>query len=204
MSVEYLSKAFALQGVSSTQKLVLLALADRADHEGQCWPSYDDIRKRTCLTRNAISGAIKALEESGVLERQRRFSSSTVYRITVSSTEINTTSSTEIHTTISTESRTLTVNESSIEPSVSFDEFWKEYPNKRGRAVAEAKWSKLSDAVRNKIIKDVKLRKKYDDQWVKDSGRYIPHGSTYINRRLWEDDFSAPGSTSSINYKDFM
>ena len=66
-----------------------------------------------------------------------------------------------------------------------FDEFWIEYPVKKGRAAAEAKWrTKGYDAIADRIIADVKRRRAEDRQWL---AGYAPHGSTYVNGRGWED-----------------
>ena len=66
-----------------------------------------------------------------------------------------------------------------------FDEFWAEYPVKKGRAEAESKWRARSlDAIADQIIADVRNRKQRDRQWL---DGYAPHGSTYVNGRGWED-----------------
>ena len=31
-------------------------------------------------------------------------------------------------------------------------------------------------------------KSKQSDQWTKDNGQYIPHPSTWIHQRRWEDD----------------
>lgn len=77
-----------------------------------------------------------------------------------------------------------------------FGEFWAEYPVKKGRADAEAKWrAKGYDAIADQIIADVKQRKVADRQWL---DGYAPHGSTYVNGRGWEDAIeSVRGQSSS-------
>lgn len=66
-----------------------------------------------------------------------------------------------------------------------FPEFWTVYPVKKGRADAEAKWrAKGYDAIADQIIADVKRRMVEDRQW---RDGFIPHGSTYVNGRGWED-----------------
>jgi hypothetical protein len=49
-------------------RLVMLALADRADDEGHCWPSIEDLMERTNLTRRAVQKGIAALVEHGELK----------------------------------------------------------------------------------------------------------------------------------------
>lgn len=66
-----------------------------------------------------------------------------------------------------------------------FEEFWAAYPVKKGRADALAKWKARGlDALADQIIADVQARQLRDRQW---RDGYIPHGSTYVNGRGWED-----------------
>lgn len=81
MSIDALRWAFQQQGITSSQKLVLLALADRANEADECYPSIAQIRLDTCLKVDTICGATRALEEIGLIARQRRYNNSTVYRL---------------------------------------------------------------------------------------------------------------------------
>ena len=49
-------------------RLVMLALADRADDNGLCWPSIDDLAERTKLSPRAVQKAIATLAEIGELQ----------------------------------------------------------------------------------------------------------------------------------------
>lgn len=49
-------------------RLVMLALADRADDNGCSWPSIDDLAERTKLTPRAVQKGIATLVEIGELE----------------------------------------------------------------------------------------------------------------------------------------
>lgn len=49
-------------------RLVMLALADRADDNGFAWPSVDDLAERTKLSPRAVQKAILCLVEIGELE----------------------------------------------------------------------------------------------------------------------------------------
>lgn len=81
MSIQYLSWAFDLEGLSSSEKLTLLALCDRADQNGKCWPAYTDILRRTGLNRKTLASTIRSLEEKGLIEKGKRQGRSTVYSI---------------------------------------------------------------------------------------------------------------------------
>lgn len=89
MSIEHLSWAFDLEGLSSSEKLTLLALCDRADQNGKCWPAYTDILRRTGLNRKTLASTIRSLEDKGLIEKGKRHGRSTVYSI-LSSTDIGT------------------------------------------------------------------------------------------------------------------
>lgn len=72
MSVQAITAAFAVQGVSPSEKLLLLALANYADADGECWPSQTTLTFDTGLSERTIRTALASLEASGLLSRQRR------------------------------------------------------------------------------------------------------------------------------------
>lgn len=49
-------------------KLVLLALADVANHEGECWPSVGTLGEMTSLSQSAIKTHLRALEAVGIIK----------------------------------------------------------------------------------------------------------------------------------------
>jgi len=124
MSIEAINWALNhVTNVTSTQKAVLIALADRADAQGRCFPSYEDIMTRSCASRNAVSRALASLVELGLIAKEPRFNKSTIYTLSLgstqmntsaSSTELNTGSSTQLKTASSTQMNTLTT----IEPPI--------------------------------------------------------------------------------------
>lgn len=82
-----------------------------------------------------------------------------------------------------------------------FAEFWEAYPEKKGKAEAEKSWRRHGlDAIADQIIADVKARKAGDRQWLEG---YVPHGSTYVNQRGWEDAITPPRKgTKGVNAAD--
>lgn len=194
MSIEAINWALnRVVGISSTQKAILVALADRADAEGCCFPSYQDICARSCATRNAVANALKTFEELGLVSRERRFSKSTVYRLLIS-TEIRTSGSSSIEndTIISTENdtisstvnRTLTTTITTKEPSYMsrWSEFWKKYPSSKNKKKSESIFRNLS-------VKDQKAAiAALDGYEFSSDKRYIPMASTWLNGRRWEDE----------------
>ena len=69
-----------------------------------------------------------------------------------------------------------------------FNQFWGAYPNRKGKAQAFKAWRKLSLPDRDAALRDVPERLRRDREWIKDGGQYIPHASTYLNQRRWDDD----------------
>ena len=53
--------------MSSTQKAVLMCIADHANDQGLAWPSIPGICEWTCLSRTAVIEAMKWLENQGCL-----------------------------------------------------------------------------------------------------------------------------------------
>lgn len=69
-----------------------------------------------------------------------------------------------------------------------FELFWREYPNKKGKAVAWRKWKRDKlDRQSGEIMRSLAEHKVSVD-WIKDNGQYIPHGSTWINQERWKDE----------------
>lgn len=70
-----------------------------------------------------------------------------------------------------------------------FADFWEQYPRKVSKAEAEKAFAKLRpDAELLVMILEGLDRSKNSDQWAKDGGQFIPHASTWLNKRRWEDE----------------
>lgn len=67
MSNKYLTWAFAVKGVSPSEKLVLIKLADQSNDDGKCWPSQSSIADDCCLSRETVNRALKKLAEAGLV-----------------------------------------------------------------------------------------------------------------------------------------
>ena len=65
--------------LTSTDKLVMLALADNASDEGFCWPSIETIRHKTCLSERPIQKAIRRLQNLGLVKIQAKVGRSNTY-----------------------------------------------------------------------------------------------------------------------------
>jgi phage replication O-like protein O len=70
-----------------------------------------------------------------------------------------------------------------------FLKFWETYPKKVGKGNAERVFLKLSpnDSLFSIIINAVISQSK-SEQWQSDGGKYIPHPTTWLNGKRWEDE----------------
>ena len=76
--------------------------------------------------------------------------------------------------------------------TAAFSEFWSKYPRGEGKAEAFKAWQKLKpDAELIGRINTALERQKQSQQWKRDGGRYIPHASTWLNQRRWEDELKS-------------
>jgi hypothetical protein len=71
MANEYITWAWR-QDLPATCKIVLVAIADRADHCGHCWPSQADIARMAGQSKRSVINQINKLIELGYLSVQER------------------------------------------------------------------------------------------------------------------------------------
>lgn len=69
MSIKLMSAVWERSDISSTQKLVLLALADWANDDGLCWPSIDRLAQKTGMAGRSVQRIIRDLEQVGLVKR---------------------------------------------------------------------------------------------------------------------------------------
>ena len=72
-----------------------------------------------------------------------------------------------------------------------FNIFWSVYPKKKSKGIAEKTWVKLKKSKElpeiDIIINAVKIQKESFD-WKKEAGQFIPHPSTWLNAKGWENE----------------
>lgn len=70
-----------------------------------------------------------------------------------------------------------------------FERFWTAYPRKVSKQHALKAWVKISpdEALANSIAAALAMQKE-SIQWTKDGGQFIPHPTTWLNRKAWLDD----------------
>ncbi|EMQ3722422.1 helix-turn-helix domain-containing protein, partial [Salmonella enterica subsp. enterica serovar Lubbock] len=70
MSMNLMAKAMSIKVGNPLRKLVLIKLADNANDEGECWPSYQHIADQCEVSRSTVKSHIRALEDMGLLKRE--------------------------------------------------------------------------------------------------------------------------------------
>lgn len=68
MSIKLMSAVFENGPANSSERFVLLALANYADVNGKCWPAYATLAHNTGLSRPTVMRCVKSLTKQGYLK----------------------------------------------------------------------------------------------------------------------------------------
>ena len=154
MSHKATTWAWSMRDISSSEKLVLLALADRHNADtGDCFPSLDKIADDTCTSRDTARRATQSLEQKGLLSRVlvTDLQGRTLgyrYNLHMGDSKVlplGLQDATPEGGTVLPKPVKETRKEKPISrslPLADFDSFWKGYPRKVGRLAAEKAYVK--------------------------------------------------------------
>jgi len=73
VSITAINWVFNNSKAKGAKRLVLLALADRANDQGKCWPSYEDIARRCNMDRRYAMVCVQRLVDMGEVSISDRF-----------------------------------------------------------------------------------------------------------------------------------
>lgn len=190
--------------LTKMQLRVLIALLSfRAKNTDTVWPKRSSLAKRCGYNERTISKVTTQLVNLGWLEKTGKggYSQSCHYRITVPELDTvpeaetvpepdtSTVSKPDTSTVPEPDTRNKQTNEQTNEQTIAFEQFWSAYPNKKSKERARKVWARMSHDEKQKAFADVQARTGRDPEWRKDGGAYIPHGSTYLNNKRWEDEW---------------
>jgi hypothetical protein len=68
MTVRWIAHIFDQGPTNANERLVMLALADYANDEGECWPSIAGICRKSALKNRGVQGILRRLEAAGWIE----------------------------------------------------------------------------------------------------------------------------------------
>lgn len=71
----------------ASRRLILLALADAANDEHECWPSINTLAAKCCISRTTAEDSLRALEADGLITRVRRYNTSNTYQLNIEAIE---------------------------------------------------------------------------------------------------------------------
>jgi biotin operon repressor len=206
--------------LTSTEKLIVCNLMDRSGNNRVAWPGYDCIGKDLGLSKSAVLRAVTLLEQKGILVIERNNGLSNRYRIAtgsetlpVSKRHLNrcrnaTTASSETLPELDQLNYTQRTRptKSKIDTSKTqgegFEKFWNAYPRKTAKAAARKAWQKikLSPELLETILKAIENQRQ-SDQWIKDSGKFIPYPATWLNGQRWTDELpTTPGGEDEVDW----
>lgn len=82
-----------------------------------------------------------------------------------------------------------------------FTAFWMAYPRKEGKHDALKAWERLKPdvALVSRIMSSL-LSFCASRQWQDNGGKYIPHASTWLNKRRWEDELAPSAGVPSTTH----
>jgi hypothetical protein len=206
-----------------TGLVIFVALHHWVGRDGECWPSVKAIGALTGLSADSVRRGLRALESVGAVTVIPRYAadgdrSSNAYRLRYVNPESTPTSSQEREDPLPADSRGevepvieeeekhslahVAVSESAPTPSVAlarteepdgFEDFWRVYPRKIGKAAAAKRWARMTDQERAAAGEAIRL---HAQRWgrLRTESQFIPHAVTWLNQRRWEDDMTAEHS----------
>lgn len=80
-----------------------------------------------------------------------------------------------------------------------FRDFWQEYPRRIGKEQATKEWGKLKPEIHDKVMKSLRDHKRFT--WAGKEKKYIPHASTWLHKKRYEDEIEVDESV--IDLEDF-
>jgi DNA-binding transcriptional ArsR family regulator len=219
-------KAMKTKVGNPLRKLVLVKLADNASDQGECWPSYQHIADQCEISRSTVKVHIRELEKAGFLRREFRrrgeLNQSNVFHLALDSgssaallggaSETPPGASENPGGGAAAAPRTSHSFEPVKEPKPvgnsdqmeGFAVFWKLYPRKVQKAKAEAAWKKLEVTPEVlSIITTALARQVVSIDWLKNNGQFIPHPTSWLNGKRWEDELQPAGIAAPSRHSGF-
>lgn len=85
-----------------------------------------------------------------------------------------------------------------VDSAEMFARFWSLYPRKVGKEAARKAWDKLTltDELFEVMVQALGAQS-VNTEWTKDNGQFIPHPSTWLNGKRWEDEVPEPAPAAN-------
>ena len=172
MSFKLVAQVFDIRVGNPLRKMVLIKLADQANDDGYCWPSYETLAYSCEISRSSVINHIKWLAKNDFLWIEKRYDKdaqknlSNIYHLTLSkgkqAKDVGGVAATPVqemnhegvvqeihHPSVGDtpkpiiESISKPIIESNDWINESFEAFYESYPNKKGRGQAQKTWNNV-------------------------------------------------------------
>jgi DNA-binding transcriptional MocR family regulator len=205
-----MAMAIEAKTANSGQKLVLLMLANHCnDHTRQCNPSQKLLSEECSMGLSTLKNHINALEEAGYVETVNVYKDNiqrpNQYLLKFSSSQNLATppsvSGYPPSQNLATEPEFKNRKEPVEQGNPLFVSFWKLYPKKTNKEFAKRVFAKLrvDQELSDKILRSLSIQIR--TVWKDKDAQYIPHPSTWLNGKRWEDEIAAPQMTAAEKLK---
>lgn len=197
MSFEAMAWASKQKTANSGQKLVLLMLANHANGvTGQCNPSHRRLADVCEMGASTLRKHIAELEKGGFLTIVPKFVDGVqlpnqyALNLDTCSNEADGMLNMSIGV-CSNRAPNKQEDKTVIKPveqDSKFNQFWKAYPRKTNKSFAEKVFLKLNvdEVLLTKMTNAIALQNR--TVWKDKDQQYIPHPSTWLNGKRWEDE----------------
>lgn len=192
MSIELLDLAFRSNVRPSSTKFVLVALADYANDWHEAYPSITTLCNRTSQDRKTVMTNLQRLQQAGLIVdtgvRRGKTQQVRVYKILLADVEAkNSPKKGTVPKTgqshFSPETVPKTGHRTVSEPIFLY--LWNLWPMKKNRVGAERVWEGMLDVERQAALDVAKRFLTALPDW-----QTVPHLSSYLSQRRWEDDLT--------------
>ena len=203
MSWSALKWASEVKVGNSTDKLILIILANFTDAENTCYPSHKKIAELCECSTDTVIRSLKRLKELNFIEIEKRFqlTEKNNHRQTSNIYKLNVATQSQNATPPPMQNATPITYHNKKEYSKEFELFWKEYPNRPNDNKFGAS-QKFLITMKNKeisfedLIAKTKLFAK--SQAGKDE-RFIPHAKTWLSQKRFNDVEKPKRRTTNLN-----
>jgi len=191
MSWSALTWASEVKVGNSTDKLILIILANFTDAENTCYPSHKKIAELCECSTDTVIRSLKRLKELNFIEVEKRFQltqnnnhrqTSNIYKLLIDTQS-------QIATPPPMQNATPITYHNKKEYSKEFEIFWKEYPNRPNDNKFGAS-QKFCVIMKNKEI-DFELLLKRTVLFAKSQAgkdeKFIPHAKTWLSQKRYND-----------------
>ena len=201
--------------LDGTAKLIYAYFCSFAGAGDSCFPSRNLICKELKMTNNTFTKYLRQLVTKGYISVEQvkdkgKFShnvytlNSIVSPCIKSRYTVKTDTENTVYGEMTPNNNSIYKNNSSSNNNSSkkgdglsdmFETFWKAYPRKVNKQAAEKAFKKLkpNEDLFKAIMAGLENHKN-SKQWTRDNGQYIPHASTWLNGKRWEDELESAGN----------